>query len=61
LEILMYIKENKPYSWNKTHKKNKNFYDEFYQDGGKKTKIDPYVPSKFRKKINLKDIQIDED
>jgi hypothetical protein len=42
-------------------KKRKMTLSDFYEDGGKKTKIDPYRPEKFRKKINIRDIQIEDD
>lgn len=42
-------------------KKVKKATNEVYDDGLRKTKLDPYKPEKFRKKINLRDLNFDEE
>lgn len=60
----MYIKDNDGRLRDKKNtvspKKEKVFINE-YEDTAKKTKLDPYNPSKFRRKINLRDIDFEED
>jgi hypothetical protein len=61
----MYFENNDAKKWstkpsNKV-KKGKVSVGDLYDDGIKRTKIDPYKPSKFRKKINIRDIQMEDD
>lgn len=61
----MYIDDNSRSMWDSSRssklKKNKKLTNEVYDDGMRKPKLDPYRPEKFRKKINLRDIDLEKD
>lgn len=57
----MYFEHNDGRKWSNKAKKVKISVGDLDTDGIKRTKIDPYKPSKFRKKINIRDIQLEDD
>lgn len=61
----MYIDDKSSSIWDSSRssklKKVKKITNEVYDDGIRKTKLDPYKPEKFRKKINLRDLNFDEE
>lgn len=61
----MYIDDKSGSIWDSSRssklKKVKKITNEVYDDGIRKTKLDPYKPEKFRKKINLRDIDLEKD
>lgn len=57
----MYFEQNDGKKWSGKTKKVKISVSDLDSDGIKRTKIDPYKPSKFRKKINIRDIQLEDD